>query len=128
MKGLTFIVEAVDAVDRRALVVSSENEEVLGVLNFVRQEQADGFERLLATVDIVAKEEVVSSRGEAAVLEQAKQVVILAVDVAYSPEPGQKTGNNWYYYFLLLYTANLNGRLQFEQNGLRNEDFTGFHA
>jgi hypothetical protein len=48
------VVEAVDAVDRGALVVATEDEEVLGVLDLVCQQEADGLERLLATVDVVA--------------------------------------------------------------------------
>ncbi len=80
--ALALVVEAVDAVDRGALVVATEDEEVLGVLDLVREEEADGLERLLATVNVVAKEEVVGFWGEAAILEQAEQVVILAVDVA----------------------------------------------
>lgn len=78
---LALVVEAVDAVDRGALVVATEDEEVLRVLDLVREEEADGLERLLATVNVVAKEEVVGFWREAAILEQAEQVVILAVDV-----------------------------------------------
>jgi hypothetical protein len=48
------VVESVDAVDRGALVVSTQDEEVLGVLDLVRKQEADGLERLLATVDVVA--------------------------------------------------------------------------
>lgn len=39
---LALIVEAVDAVDGGALVVAAEHEEVLGVLDLVREQQADG--------------------------------------------------------------------------------------
>jgi hypothetical protein len=62
-------------------VVASEDEEVLGVLDLVCQEQADGLERLLSTVDVVAEEEVVGLGRETAVLEEAQQIVVLAVDV-----------------------------------------------
>lgn len=40
--SLALVVEAVDAVDGGALVVAAQDEEVLGVLDLVRQEQADG--------------------------------------------------------------------------------------
>lgn len=76
------IVEAVDAVDRGAFVIATENEEVLRVLYLVGEEQADSLQGLLASVNVVAKEQVVSLRGEAAVLEEAQQVVILSVDIA----------------------------------------------
>lgn len=67
--SLAFIVEAVDAVDGGALVVAAENEEVLWVLDLVGEEQADGLQGLLATIDIVAEEEVVCLWGEATILE-----------------------------------------------------------
>lgn len=68
--ALALIVESVDTVDRGAFVVTAENEEVFGVFDFVGKQQADGLERLLATVDIVTKEEVVCLGREATVFEK----------------------------------------------------------
>jgi hypothetical protein len=78
---LTLVVEAVDAVDRRTLVVAAEHEEVLGVLDLVCEEQADGLERLLAAVYVVAEEEIVGLWWETAIFEQAEEIVVLAVNV-----------------------------------------------
>lgn len=47
-KGRTLVVEAVDAVDRGALVVAAQQEEVLGVLDLVSQQQADRLQTLCA--------------------------------------------------------------------------------
>lgn len=80
--SLALVVETVDAVDAGALVVAAQDEEVLRILDLVRQEQADGLQRLLATVDIVAEEQIVGLWWEAAVFEQTEQVVVLAVNVA----------------------------------------------
>ena len=80
--ALALIVEAVYAVDGGALVVASQHEEVLGVLDFVCQEQADSLQGLLAAIHVVAEEEVVGFWWEAAILEQAQEVVVLAVNVA----------------------------------------------
>lgn len=52
-KKLTLVVEPVDPVDGSALVVSAQNEEVLGVLDLVRQQQADGLQALLTPVHVV---------------------------------------------------------------------------
>ena len=79
---LTLIVEPVDPIDRRALVITSQDEKVLRILNLVGQEQADGFKRLLASVDVVPKEEVVCFRGETTVFEEAEKVVVLAMYVS----------------------------------------------
>ena len=50
---LTLVVESVDSVDGRALVVSSQQEEVLRVLHLVREQEAD---RLNRNIDIPARE------------------------------------------------------------------------
>lgn len=39
---LALVVEPIDAVDRGAFMVTAQDEEVLGVFDLVRQEQADG--------------------------------------------------------------------------------------
>ena len=86
--SLALVVETVDAVDGSALVVTAENEEVLGVLDLVCQQKADGLERLLATVDVVTEEEVVGLRRESTVLEETEEVVVLAVNVTADLEVG----------------------------------------
>ena len=82
--GRTFVVEAVNSVDARALVVAPQYEEVLRVLDFVGEEETYRFERLLATVDVVTKEQVVGFWWETAVLEESEQIVVLAMDITWS--------------------------------------------
>ena len=53
ISSLAFVIEPVDSVDRSALVISSEKEEVLWVLDLVSEEEADGFQRLLSSVYII---------------------------------------------------------------------------
>lgn len=81
VSALTLVVETVDAVDRGAFMVTSQDEEILGVLDLVCEEQADGLEGLLAAINVVAQEEVVGLGREAAVLKKSKEVVVLAVDI-----------------------------------------------
>jgi hypothetical protein len=80
--SLALVVETINAVDRGTLMVAAQDEEVLGVFDLVRKEQADGLERLLATVHVVAKEEVVGLWWEAAILKQTEQIIVLAVDIS----------------------------------------------
>jgi hypothetical protein len=80
--SLALVVETVDAVDGGALVVAAKDKEVLGVFDLVREEQADGLERLLATVYVVAEEKVVGLWWETAILEQTEQIIVLAVDIS----------------------------------------------
>jgi hypothetical protein len=63
-------------------VVAAQDEEVLGILDLVRKEEANGLERLLAPVDVVAQEEVVGLGREPAVFKQTKKIVVLSVNVA----------------------------------------------
>mmetsp|Transcript_9813 Transcript_9813/g.28087 ORF Transcript_9813/g.28087 Transcript_9813/m.28087 type:complete len:237 (+) Transcript_9813:892-1602(+) len=103
---LALVIKPVDAVDGCAFVVATQEEEVLRVLDLVGQQKGDGLKALLAAVNIVTQEKVVGLRREAAVLEQAQQVAVLAVDVP----------------------ANLNGCLQLQQVGLAHEDLLGGDA
>lgn len=80
--SLALIVEAINTVDRRALVIAAKNEEILWILDLVRKEQADGLEGLLAAVHVIAKEEVVRLWWESTVLEQSQKIVVLSVNVA----------------------------------------------
>ena len=50
---LTFVIEAVDPVNRGALVVTPKDEEVLRVLDLVCQQEADGLEALFSSVHII---------------------------------------------------------------------------
>jgi hypothetical protein len=79
--SLALIVEAIDTVDGSTLVVTAQDEEVLRVLDLVGQEQADGLEGLLASVDVVAQEKVVCFWRKATVFEQAEEVIILTVNI-----------------------------------------------
>mmetsp|Transcript_54924 Transcript_54924/g.158939 ORF Transcript_54924/g.158939 Transcript_54924/m.158939 type:complete len:202 (+) Transcript_54924:408-1013(+) len=103
---LALVVEAVDPGDRRALVVSSKQEEVLGELDLVSEEQGDGLQALFAAVDVVPQEDVVALRREVPVLEDPEQVVILTMDIA----------------------ANLQRRLELQQRALAQEDLAGPRA
>lgn len=69
---LALVIETVDTVDGGALVVAAQNEKVLRVLDLVCQQKADGLKRLLATIHVVAKEQVVCLWREAAVFEETQ--------------------------------------------------------
>lgn len=79
--SLAFVVEPIDAVDGGTFVVTAKDEEVLRVLDLVCEKQADGLERLLTPIYVVAEEEVVGLGWEASILEEAKEVVVLSVNV-----------------------------------------------
>jgi hypothetical protein len=72
VSALALVVEAVDAVDAGTFVVAAQDEEVLGIFDLVCEEQAYGLERLLASIDVVAEEEVVRFGRESAIFKQAQ--------------------------------------------------------
>mmetsp|Transcript_59058 Transcript_59058/g.156806 ORF Transcript_59058/g.156806 Transcript_59058/m.156806 type:complete len:200 (+) Transcript_59058:690-1289(+) len=75
---LALVVETVNSVDGRALVVATKHEEVLGVLNLVGKQEADALETLRATIDVVSKEQVVGLGREATVLKKTQEIRVLA--------------------------------------------------
>jgi hypothetical protein len=52
--ALALVIKAIYPVDGGTLMVAAEDVEVLGVLDFVGEEEADGFQGLLAPVHVVA--------------------------------------------------------------------------
>ena len=82
VSSLALIVEAVNTIDRRALVVATKDEEILWVFDLVCQQEADGLQRLLSTIHVVSEEQVVSLRRESTVLEKTEEIVVLAMDIA----------------------------------------------
>ena len=51
---LAFVVKAIDSVYLCALVITSEQEEVLRVLDFIAEHHTYGFNRLFASINIVS--------------------------------------------------------------------------
>lgn len=70
--SFALIVETVDSVDGRALVIASQDEEVLGVLDFICQQKADGFKGLFTSVNVVSQEQVIGFGWEASILEKSQ--------------------------------------------------------
>lgn len=45
-------------------MIPAEEEEIFGVFDFVGQEEADGFQTLFSTIDVVTKKQIVGIRWE----------------------------------------------------------------
>lgn len=52
---VTFVIEPINTVDGSTLVISAQYEEVLRVFYFICQQQTNCFQRLLSSVNIVAR-------------------------------------------------------------------------
>lgn len=92
---LAFIVEAIDSIDASALVVTTKQEEIFRILDFVCEQETNSFERLLATIHIIAKEEIVCFGRKATVLEEPEKISILAMNVTADFQRCLKLKQNW---------------------------------
>lgn len=72
VSSLALVVEAIHSVDLTALVISSQQEEVLLILYLVGQQENDGLQGLLATVHIVSQEQVVGFGREPTIFKQSQ--------------------------------------------------------
>lgn len=90
ISSLAFIVESIYAVNRCTLVISAQDEEILWILDLVREEQANGLKRLFASVDVVPKEEVIRFGWESSVFKEAEKVVILAMNITTDLQQGKQ--------------------------------------
>jgi hypothetical protein len=70
--AFALVVEAIDAVDLGAFVIAPQQEEILRVLNLEAEQQRNRLDRLLASVDVVAQEQVVRFWREPSVLENSE--------------------------------------------------------
>lgn len=64
------VVESVDPIDARTLVVAPEDEKVFWILDLVRKQKTDNFKRLLTPVDVVSQEEIVRLGRKSPVFKQ----------------------------------------------------------
>jgi len=70
--ALTFVIESINAVDAGALVVSAQHKKVLGIFYLVRKQQTYSLQRLLAAINIVTEEQVVTFWRKAAIFKQSQ--------------------------------------------------------
>jgi len=100
--AFAFVIEPVNPVNAGALMVSAQDEKVLGVLDLVGEQQADRLQRLLSSIDIVSQKQIIGLGWETTVLEEAEQVVVLSMDI----------------------TADFDRCLQLQEDRLVDEDLT----
>lgn len=77
----TLVVKAVDLGDLSRLVISSQDGDSLRISDLHCHQVTDGFDRVVASVDVISHEKVVCVRTRAPNLEELHQVVELPVDV-----------------------------------------------
>ena len=94
VSALALIVEAIHSIDLATLVVASQEEEVLLILDLVGQEKDDSLQGLLATVDIVTQEQVVGLWWETSIFEQSQQIWELSMCVTYPTRTSDQNQSN----------------------------------
>jgi len=71
---LAFIVKTVYSIYGSTFMVPPKEEEILGILHLVTEQQAYGLQALLASINVVPKEKVVCLRRKPTTLEEPQQV------------------------------------------------------
>ena len=103
-------------------MVSSQQEEVFRILDFVAEKQADGLDGLLFSVDIVSQEEIVSFGREDSILEDSQQIVVLSVYITYNNIKLWSNTTKCIEEMRALLTADLNWGFKLQQVGLADEN------
>ena len=62
-------------------MVATKKKEVLWILDLVCQQETDGLKRLLPTVHVITKEEVVGLWRKSSILEQPQKIIVLPMNV-----------------------------------------------
>ena len=62
-------------------MVSSEKKKILGIFDFVSQQEADSLQWLFSPVHIVPKKQVIAFWWETTVLKKSKQIIVLPMDI-----------------------------------------------
>jgi len=63
-------------------VVATKDEEVFRVLYFICQKEADSFEGLFSSIDVIAKKQIICLWGESTVFEKPKEIVVLSMNIS----------------------------------------------
>jgi len=78
----TFIVEAIDLGDLAGFVVPTEDRDALGVSDFESNEEGDGFDGVVSSINIITHKKVVRIWIWSPNSEELHQVMELAVDIS----------------------------------------------
>lgn len=78
---LTLIVKAIKFIYFCGLVISPQKEEVLGILDLVSKQKDNSLDRLLASIDIISKEQVIFLRRKPTIIENFQQILKLAMNI-----------------------------------------------
>jgi hypothetical protein len=80
--ALALVIKAINAVDLPALVISTQQEKVLFVLQLVGKQQNNRLEALFAAVNVITKEEIVCIGRESSIFEQSEKINELSMHIA----------------------------------------------
>ena len=72
-----FVVEAIDLCDLARFVVAAQDGDPVAIAHLERHEQGDCLDRVVATIDVVAHEEVVGIRRVSSYPEKLREVVLI---------------------------------------------------
>ena len=63
-------------------MIATEDKEIFGVFDLVREQEANGFQGLLSPINVIAEKQIVGFWRKPSVFEESEKIVILAVDIS----------------------------------------------
>lgn len=95
-----FIIKPVNLSDLSALMISSEDSQSLWISDFQSNKQSDSLNWVIASINVISHEQVISIRGLSSNLEKFAQVMELSMDIT--------TDSNWCWNTLNVWLLNQN--------------------
>lgn len=63
-------------------MIATEDKEIFGVFDLVREQEANGFQGLLSPINVIAEKQIVGFWRKPSVFEESEEIVILAMDIS----------------------------------------------
>jgi hypothetical protein len=77
-----FVVKSVDLGNLTTLVIAAEHEYAIGVADLETDQERDGFDTVIASIDVIAHEQVIGIRSRSTDAKEFHEIVPLSVNVA----------------------------------------------
>jgi len=93
--SFALIVKSINSINTSAFMVSSQQEKVFRVLNFISEHQTNNLKVLLTSVNIVSKEEIIAFWWESSNFKYSKQIDELTMDITRNNQRSIKFHHHW---------------------------------
>ena len=93
--SFTLIIKPINSINRRTFMITSKQEEILRIFDFIAKQKDYSLETLLASVNIVSQEEIISGLWSSIQLEQLNQIIELSMNISKDSQRRTQFDQNW---------------------------------